>query len=149
MSSRGKEKIRNEEKVFLHNIKYLFLAVLIYMNTSNAIYNVCCANMPIKYFNYMWESSPWFFLDEGEQIPIQTHAPPPTNPSSDDVNIHVHKEDGTGGGICAKLVFFVLLSALVVVIGMIITQYRGLTDGKCPKCSIEIFYIQKLNCAPT
>lgn len=90
-----------------------------------------------------------FFLDEGEQIPIQTHAPPPTNPSSDDVNIHVHKEDGTGGGICAKLVFFVLLSALVVVIGMIITQYRGLTDGKCPKCSIEIFYIQKLNCAPT
>lgn len=73
------------------------------------------------------------FLDEGEQIPIQTHAPSPTNASSDDVNIHVHKEGGTGGGICAKLVFFVLLSALVVVLGMIITQYRGLTDGKYPK----------------
>ncbi|XP_018578910.1 aspartyl/asparaginyl beta-hydroxylase isoform X1 [Anoplophora glabripennis] len=66
--------------------------------------------------------------DEGEQIPIQTHAPLHTNSSNDDVNIHVHKESGTGGGICAKLVFFVLLSALAVVIGMIITQYRGLTD---------------------
>lgn len=79
------------------------------------------------------EIFPVTFLDEGEQIPIQTHAPSHTNSSNDDVNIHVHKEGGTGGGICAKLVFFVLLSALVVVIGMIITQYRGFTDGKFHK----------------
>ncbi|KAJ8934850.1 hypothetical protein NQ314_013121 [Rhamnusium bicolor] len=66
--------------------------------------------------------------DEGEQIPTQTHAPLSTNSSNDDLNIHIHKEGGTGGGLCAKLVFFVLLSAIAVLIGMIITEYRGQTD---------------------
>ncbi|KAK9890047.1 hypothetical protein WA026_008856 [Henosepilachna vigintioctopunctata] len=47
---------------------------------------------------------------------------------SEDVNIHIHKEEGTGGGICAKIIFFILFSALIVLIGLIITEHRGLTD---------------------
>lgn len=50
--------------------------------------------------------------------------------SSDDFNIHVHNDHGTGGGIFAKLVFFVLLSILAVLIGMIFIEKRGLTDCK-------------------
>nr|XP_023017025.1 aspartyl/asparaginyl beta-hydroxylase [Leptinotarsa decemlineata] len=66
---------------------------------------------------------------DDEPVPVQTHTPIYTsNLVNDDVNIHVHKESGTGGGICAKLVFFVLLSALAVLIGLIITEHRGLTD---------------------
>ncbi|KAF5281130.1 hypothetical protein FQR65_LT02996 [Abscondita terminalis] len=46
----------------------------------------------------------------------------------DDLNIHLHKEATTGGGLCAKLVFFVLLTVLSTLIGLIITEHRGLTD---------------------
>lgn len=76
----------------------------------------------------------WFYFcfPEDEGSPLQPTIPVITNNQSttDDVNIHVHKEGGLGGGICAKLVFFVLLSALAVLIGLIITEHRGLTDGK-------------------
>ncbi|XP_031337006.1 aspartyl/asparaginyl beta-hydroxylase isoform X3 [Photinus pyralis] len=47
---------------------------------------------------------------------------------ADDLNIHLHKEATTGGGLCAKLVFFVLLTILSTLIGLIITEHRGLTD---------------------
>ncbi|CAH1153790.1 unnamed protein product [Phaedon cochleariae] len=67
--------------------------------------------------------------DDFDPVPVQVHPPIFANNSlSDDVNIHVHKEGGTGGNICAKLVFFFLFSALVVLIGLIITEHRGLTD---------------------
>lgn len=71
----------------------------------------------------------WFLDDSTELLPPQLHQPPLTaSTPSDDVNIHVHKEDGTGGGICAKIVFFLLFSALAVLIGLIITEHRGSTD---------------------
>lgn len=69
---------------------------------------------------------------EDEVPSFQPNIPHITNnvSSNEDVNIHVHKEGGLGGGICAKLVFFVLFSALAVLIGLTITEHRGLTDGK-------------------
>ncbi|KAL1493466.1 hypothetical protein ABEB36_011513 [Hypothenemus hampei] len=48
--------------------------------------------------------------------------------SSEDQNIHVHKDGGTGGNICAKIVFFFLFSALIVLIGLIIKENQGLNE---------------------
>jgi hypothetical protein len=67
--------------------------------------------------------------DSTEQIPTPPQVPISTN-QNEDLNIHVHKEDGTGGGICAKIIFFLLFSALAILIGLIITEHRGLTDCK-------------------
>lgn len=71
-------------------------------------------------------------LDDVEETspPLPARARSLTPLENDDVNIHVHKEGGTGGGICAKLVFFVLLSALAVLVGLIYTEHRGLTDRR-------------------
>ncbi|CAG9828778.1 unnamed protein product [Diabrotica balteata] len=68
--------------------------------------------------------------EDGDLIPEKPHVPVFTNNTvvNEDLKIHVHKEEGTGGGICAKLVFFILFSALAVLIGLIITEHRGLTD---------------------
>jgi hypothetical protein len=49
---------------------------------------------------------------------------------SSDETIHIHKDTGTGGNICAKVVFFLLLGALAVMVGLILTEYRGSSDGK-------------------
>ncbi|GLV43168.1 Aspartyl beta-hydroxylase [Carabus blaptoides fortunei] len=65
-----------------------------------------------------------------EDVPIPTVVPPPQ--VNEDFNIHVHNDHGTGGGLCAKLVFFILLSALAIFIGSVITQNRGLTDLDTP-----------------
>uniref|UniRef100_A0A1B6L782 Uncharacterized protein n=1 Tax=Graphocephala atropunctata TaxID=36148 RepID=A0A1B6L782_9HEMI len=46
---------------------------------------------------------------------------------SDEV-IHVHKESNLGGNICSKIVFFGLLGALGVMVGLIIIEYHGTTD---------------------
>ena len=51
-------------------------------------------------------------------------------PFSADETFHVHKDGGTGGNFLAKIVFFVLMAALVVMVGLVITEYRGSTDGK-------------------
>jgi hypothetical protein len=51
---------------------------------------------------------------------------------SSEETIHIHKDAGTGGNICAKIVFFLLLGALVVMVGLIVTEYRGSGDGKYP-----------------
>ncbi|XP_066259033.1 aspartyl/asparaginyl beta-hydroxylase isoform X2 [Euwallacea similis] len=48
--------------------------------------------------------------------------------SNEDLNIHVHKEEGTGGNICAKIVFFFLFSALIVLVGLIIKENQGLNE---------------------
>uniref|UniRef100_A0A6P7FX98 Aspartyl/asparaginyl beta-hydroxylase isoform X3 n=1 Tax=Diabrotica virgifera virgifera TaxID=50390 RepID=A0A6P7FX98_DIAVI len=68
--------------------------------------------------------------EDGDLIPEKPHVPVFTNNTvvNEDQKIHVHKDEGTGGGICAKLVFFILFSALAVLIGLIITEHRGLTD---------------------
>jgi hypothetical protein len=49
---------------------------------------------------------------------------------SSDETIHIYKDTGTGGNICAKIVFFLLLGALAVMVGLIVTEYRGSSDGK-------------------
>lgn len=83
-------------------------------------------------------------LDDGpEEIAQQLHhyqhqQPAPT--ISDDLNIHVEKEVVTGGGVCAKIVFFLLLTALAVLIGLIITEHRELTDCKFPTNETLYFF---------
>lgn len=69
-------------------------------------------------------------LDYGSEEPLYHNVASLHVPPNDDQNIHVHKERTTGGGFCAKFVFFILLSALAVLIGLIITEHRGLTDRK-------------------
>jgi hypothetical protein len=51
---------------------------------------------------------------------------------SSDETIHIDKDAGTGGNICAKIVFFLLLGVLLVMVGLIVTEYRGSSDGKYP-----------------
>ncbi|KAH1023489.1 hypothetical protein HUJ04_012686 [Dendroctonus ponderosae] len=48
--------------------------------------------------------------------------------SNEDVTIHLHKDGGTGGNICAKIVFFFLFSALIVLVGLIIKENQGLNE---------------------
>ncbi|CAG9769531.1 unnamed protein product [Ceutorhynchus assimilis] len=48
--------------------------------------------------------------------------------SNEDLNIHIYKDGATGGNICAKIVFFFLLSALAVLIGLIIKENEGLNE---------------------
>lgn len=50
--------------------------------------------------------------------------------SNEDLNIHVHKEGGTGGNVCSKIVFFFLFSALIVLVGLIIKENQGLNERK-------------------
>ena len=61
-------------------------------------------------------------------------TPPPTlvNPSEnmENIAIHIHKESSTGGHWCARIIFFTLSAILVGLIGIIIFEYRGATDGK-------------------
>jgi hypothetical protein len=55
---------------------------------------------------------------------------------------------GTGGNICAKIVFFLLLGALAVMVGLIVTEYRGSSDGKYPfsMSNFSIFSYLRANC---
>lgn len=53
--------------------------------------------------------------------------------SNEDLNIHVHKEGGTGGNVCSKIVFFFLFSALIVLVGLIIKENQGLNERKSKK----------------
>ncbi|XP_055688759.1 aspartyl/asparaginyl beta-hydroxylase isoform X2 [Lutzomyia longipalpis] len=56
---------------------------------------------------------------------VQTMGP-------DDVQLHVHKDHGTGGHWCAKIVFFSLLAILAGLVGLIILENRGLSDVDTP-----------------
>lgn len=104
----------------------------------------------VRFLIYIWE----FYFDHNkttffgtrkllrsdevtEEVATQQHHNVVSS-TNDDINIHVHKEGGTGGGICAKLIFFVLLTALAVVIGLIITEHRGLTDCKLKSHRISV-----------
>ncbi|KAK0098925.1 hypothetical protein PV326_013706 [Microctonus aethiopoides] len=67
-------------------------------------------------------------------------TPPPmlVNPleqSMENVTIHVHKEEGTGGHWCARIIFFALFTVLIGLIGVIIFEYRGTTDVDTPIAS--------------
>lgn len=74
----------------------------------------------------------FFFQDDAseEKIAHAQHSYVPLSSTVDDINIHVHHEGGTGGGICAKIIFFLLFSALAVLVGLIIIEHRGLTECK-------------------
>lgn len=50
------------------------------------------------------------------------------NLGQDDVQMHIHKEHGTGGHWCAKVVFFLLLAILAGLVGLIILENRGQSD---------------------
>lgn len=80
------------------------------------------------------------FLDEED-----TGTPPPLliNPSEniENLTIHIHKESSTGGHWCARIIFFTLSAILIGLIGIIIFEYRGATDGKILIiCNIIIFH---------
>jgi len=57
----------------------------------------------------------------------------PINTTTEDVTIHIYKENSTGGHWCARIIFFVLLAVLVALIGIIIFEHRGTADGKYKK----------------
>ncbi|XP_044741183.1 glutamic acid-rich protein-like isoform X2 [Chrysoperla carnea] len=57
---------------------------------------------------------------------------PQKSTSVDDTNIHVYHDAHTGGGWCAKIVFFILLAIIGVLIGFILLEYRGSTDLDAP-----------------
>jgi len=64
-----------------------------------------------------------------------TGTPPPTlisptDTSAENVTIHIYKESSTGGHWCARIIFFILLAVLAGLIGIIIFEHRGTTDGK-------------------
>lgn len=64
-----------------------------------------------------------------------TGTPPPilispTDTSVENISIHIYKESSTGGHWCARIIFFTLLAVLVGLIGIIIFEHRGTTDGK-------------------
>lgn len=74
----------------------------------------------------------FFFPDEGiEQISTaQNFAYSTTNLNDDVNNIHVHHDGGTGGGICAKIIFFILFAILITLFGLIINEHRELSERK-------------------
>ncbi|KOC63546.1 Ras GTPase-activating protein 3 [Habropoda laboriosa] len=63
--------------------------------------------------------------------------PPPTTGNvnenlTDNITIHVYKENSTGGHWCARIIFFVVLALLVGLIGVVIFEHRGTTDINTP-----------------
>ncbi|XP_017763453.1 PREDICTED: myb-like protein X [Eufriesea mexicana] len=51
---------------------------------------------------------------------------------TDNVTIHIYKESSTGGHWCARIIFFVVLTMLVGLIGVVIIEHRGTTDISTP-----------------
>ncbi|XP_058837951.1 aspartyl/asparaginyl beta-hydroxylase isoform X6 [Topomyia yanbarensis] len=60
-----------------------------------------------------------------------------------DVQMHIHSDHGTGGNWCAKIVFFLLLTGLGVLIGLIIIENRGVSNADTPLS--ESRYAEYLN----
>lgn len=58
------------------------------------------------------------------------NSSPSAGVASADEQIHVYKESRLGGNICAKIIFFLLLATLAVMVGLIITEHRGSSEGK-------------------
>ncbi|KAK9505816.1 hypothetical protein O3M35_009795 [Rhynocoris fuscipes] len=42
--------------------------------------------------------------------------------------LHIQKEAGLGGNICTKVIFFLLLAAIGITVGLILVEYHGSTD---------------------
>ncbi|XP_053690002.1 aspartyl/asparaginyl beta-hydroxylase [Sabethes cyaneus] len=49
-----------------------------------------------------------------------------------DIQMHIHSEHGTGGNWCAKIVFFLLLTCLGVLTGLIMIENRGVSNADTP-----------------
>ncbi|XP_055533346.1 aspartyl/asparaginyl beta-hydroxylase isoform X8 [Wyeomyia smithii] len=49
-----------------------------------------------------------------------------------DIQMHIHSDHGTGGNWCAKIVFFFLLVGLGALIGLILIENRGVSNGDTP-----------------
>ncbi|XP_058466080.1 uncharacterized protein LOC131439276 isoform X3 [Malaya genurostris] len=49
-----------------------------------------------------------------------------------DIQMHIHSDHGTGGNWCAKIVFFLLLTGLGVLIGLILIENRGVSNADTP-----------------
>lgn len=60
----------------------------------------------------------------------------------DDLQMHVHKDHGTGGHWCAKIVFFLLLAILAGLVGLIIMENRGQSDCECLSLKINYYYLK-------
>lgn len=61
----------------------------------------------------------------------------------EDVHFHVHKDHGTGGHWCAKILFFSLLAILLGLVGLIILENRGLTDCMYLNKSNYYYFLNK------
>ncbi|XP_046607580.1 uncharacterized protein LOC124298935 [Neodiprion virginianus] len=72
----------------------------------------------------------------GREDDIGTPPPnlvsPSADPTAENLTIHVHKEGGTGGHWCARIIFFSLLAILVGLIGVILIEHRGAADVDTP-----------------
>lgn len=66
-----------------------------------------------------------FDLDDEEGTP-----PPVSIEENENMMIHLHKEEGTGGHWCAKILFFAVLAALTGAICLIIIEHQGESDGE-------------------
>jgi aspartate beta-hydroxylase len=72
----------------------------------------------------------FFFISDDDDVKEQ--APAPTISAkfeSEDIQMHLQNDHGTGGHWCAKVVFFILMTVLGGLIVLIILENRGMSDG--------------------
>lgn len=85
----------------------------------------------ISYYFIFAEDEENYTSSKSSTTSPSSHHNKQSGHSAEDVQkFHVHKDATTGGHWCAKLVFFILMAALVGLIGLIILENRGLTDCK-------------------
>lgn len=79
----------------------------------------------------------FLFVDDEDTVK-ETPAPKVTAGAAQaatqpgDIQMHVHNDHGTGGHWCAKVVFFILLTGLGALIGLIILENRGVSNADTP-----------------
>lgn len=76
--------------------------------------------------------SAFFFVIDDED-PVQIREKRSSSEHSPDIQMHIEKENETGGHWCAKIVFFALLSILIGLIALIIIENRGMTEVAQPQ----------------
>lgn len=80
-------------------------------------------------------------IQDDEDMPKVVHSasatPPPHAKASRsaslgdaDEQLHVQHDHGTGGHWCAKIIFFTLMAILIGLVGLIVLENRGNSDGK-------------------
>lgn len=50
--------------------------------------------------------------------------------SDEDIELHVQHDHGVGGHWCVKIIFFSLMAVLVGLVGLIVLENRGQSDGE-------------------